>query len=112
MQNGKGKMKLSLDDLKAMPKVEIVATLQCSGNRRSGFNVFERTSGTTWGQGAVSTAKWGGVRLSDLLKNAGIGDPIEAQEKGEMNYVRFYAVDGMSVSIGIEKAMSQFNSEA
>lgn len=105
---GKGKMKLSLDDLKAMPKVEIVATLQCSGNRRSGFNVFERTSGTTWGQGAVSTAKWGGVRLSDLLKNAGMGDPIEAQEKGDMNYVRFYAVDGMSVSIGIEKAMSPY----
>jgi sulfite oxidase len=105
---GKGKMKLSLDDLKAMPKVEVVATLQCSGNRRSGFNVFERTSGTTWGQGAVSTAKWGGVRLSDLLKNAGIGDPIEAQEKGGMEHVRFHSIDGMSVSIGIEKAMSPY----
>jgi DMSO/TMAO reductase YedYZ molybdopterin-dependent catalytic subunit/predicted heme/steroid binding protein len=103
-----GKMKLSLDDLKSLPKVEIVATLQCSGNRRSGFNVFERTSGTTWGQGAISTAKWGGVRLSDILKNAGIGDPIEAQTKGGMEHVRFYAVDGMSVSIGIEKAMNPY----
>jgi sulfite oxidase len=105
---GKDKLKLSMDDLKAMDKVEVVATLQCSGNRRSGFNVFERTSGTTWGQGAISTAKWGGVRLSDLLKNAGIGDPIEAQEKGNMEHVRFYAVDGVMASIGIEKAMNPY----
>ena len=105
---GKDNLKLSVDDLKAMDKVEVVATLQCSGNRRSGFNVFERTSGTTWGQGAISTAKWGGVRLSDLLKNAGIGDPIEAQEKGGMEHVRFYAVDGVMASIGIEKAMNPY----
>mmetsp|Transcript_56742 Transcript_56742/g.138015 ORF Transcript_56742/g.138015 Transcript_56742/m.138015 type:complete len:647 (+) Transcript_56742:184-2124(+) len=103
-----GKLRLSLDDLKSMEKVEVTATLQCSGNRRSGFNVFERTSGTTWGQGAISTAKWGGVRLSEILKNAGIGDPIEAQAKGGMEHVRFYSVDGMSVSIGIEKAMNPY----
>jgi sulfite oxidase len=105
---GKGKLRLSLDDLKAMEKVEVVATLQCSGNRRSGFNVFERTSGTTWGQGAISTAKWGGVRLSELLKNAGLGDAIEAQSKGGMEHVRFYAVDGVMASIGIEKAMNPY----
>ncbi|KAG7373502.1 oxidoreductase [Nitzschia inconspicua] len=105
---GKGKQRISLDDLKAMPKTEVVATLQCSGNRRSGFNVFERTSGTTWGQGAVSTAKWGGVRLSELLQNAGIGDPIEAQNKGGMQHVRMYAVDGVMASIGIEKAMNPY----
>jgi sulfite oxidase len=105
---GKGRQRLSLDDLKSMPKTEVTATLQCSGNRRSGFNVFERTSGTTWGQGAVSTAKWGGVRLSELLRNAGIGDPIEAQSKGGMQHIRFHAVDGLMASIGIEKGMNPY----
>ncbi|KAL3941695.1 MAG: hypothetical protein SGARI_000513 [Bacillariaceae sp.] len=105
---GRGQLRVSLKDLKAMPKAEVVATLQCSGNRRSGFNVFERTSGTTWGQGAVSTAKWGGVRLSDLLKNAGIGDALEAEEKGGMEHVRMYAQDGVMASIGIEKAMNPY----
>ncbi|MGK3754008.1 MAG: DMSO/TMAO reductase YedYZ molybdopterin-dependent catalytic subunit [Bacillariaceae sp.] len=105
---GKGKSRISLKDLKSMPKEEVIMTMQCSGNRRSGFNVFEKTSGTTWGQGAISTAKWGGVRLKDILKNAGMGDPIEAQDKGEIEHVRFQSIDGMSVSIGIEKATNPY----
>ena len=32
-------------------------------------------SNTSWGQGAISTAKWGGVRLTDVLKAAGVDDP-------------------------------------
>mmetsp|Transcript_34415 Transcript_34415/g.83253 ORF Transcript_34415/g.83253 Transcript_34415/m.83253 type:complete len:668 (-) Transcript_34415:178-2181(-) len=59
--------KLSLEQIKSLPKVEVTTTLQCSGNRRSGFNSFRRTSGTPWGQGAISTAKWGGARLADVL---------------------------------------------
>jgi len=105
---GKGKTCISMKDLKSMPKEEVTMTMQCSGNRRSGFNVFGKTSGTIWGQGAISTAKWGGVRLSDILKNAGMGDFIEAQEKGEIEHVRFYSIDGMSVSIGIEKATNPY----
>jgi hypothetical protein len=105
---GKDTLKISLDDLKKMPKVEVTATLQCSGNRRSGFNEFERTSGTKWGQGAISTAKWGGVRLRDLLTHAGLEDPIDAQENGKMEHVRFHSLDGMMASIGIEKAMNPY----
>jgi sulfite oxidase len=105
---GKGKAKISLEDLKKLPKVEVTTTLQCSGNRRSGFNKFDRTSGTTWSQGAVSTAKWGGVRLRDLMKHAGLGDELEAEEKGNMQHVRFYGLDGMMASIGIEKAMNPY----
>mmetsp|Transcript_23277 Transcript_23277/g.64564 ORF Transcript_23277/g.64564 Transcript_23277/m.64564 type:complete len:615 (+) Transcript_23277:195-2039(+) len=107
-EHGKGVIYLSLDDLKSMPKEEIVMTMQCSGNRRSEYNVFEKTSGTTWGQGAISTAKWGGVRLSELLKNAGMGDPIDAREQGGIEHVRFGAIDGMKVSIGIEKATNPY----
>eukprot|EP00550_Attheya_septentrionalis_P006353 CAMPEP_0198281636 /NCGR_PEP_ID=MMETSP1449-20131203/1545_1 /TAXON_ID=420275 /ORGANISM="Attheya septentrionalis, Strain CCMP2084" /LENGTH=592 /DNA_ID=CAMNT_0043977509 /DNA_START=123 /DNA_END=1901 /DNA_ORIENTATION=+ len=105
---GKGILEISLDDLKKMPKVEVTATLQCSGNRRGNFNEFNRTSGTSWGQGAVSTAKWGGVRLTDLLKLAGMDDPLEAQEKLGMEHVRFESLDGMSASIGVEKACNPY----
>jgi sulfite oxidase len=105
---GKGVLTLTLDELKKMEKVEVTATLQCSGNRRSGFNDLKRTSGTPWGQGAVSTAKWGGVRLSDLLELAGLRDAIEAQEKLGFEHVRFHAQDDMMASIGIEKALNPY----
>ncbi|KAL3816296.1 hypothetical protein ACHAXA_008104 [Cyclostephanos tholiformis] len=59
--------KISLAQIKSLPKVEVTATLQCSGNRRSGFNDLRETSGTPWSQGAISTAKWGGARLVDVL---------------------------------------------
>ena len=105
---GKGVVELSLEDIKKLPKVEVTATLQCSGNRRSGYNAVLRTSGTSWGQGAISTAKWGGAKLTDVLKLAGLDDPIEAQEKKGMEHVRFYALDDMTASIGIEKAMNPY----
>jgi sulfite oxidase len=103
-----GKKKISIQDLKKMPKVEVTATLQCAGNRRGGYNDFARTSGTSWGQGAISNAKWGGVRLRDLIKHAGIQDEVDAQENGEMEHVRFHSMDGMMASIGIEKAMNPY----
>jgi sulfite oxidase len=105
---GKGKQKFSLVELKKMPRTDVVATLQCSGNRRSGFNKVQRTSGTGWGQGAISTAKWTGVRLSDLLRHAGLDDAIGAQEKHKINHVRMHSLDGMSASVGIEKVMNPY----
>lgn len=53
---GNGKVAdVSLEDLKKLPRIERVATLQCSGNRRGDFNNFERTSGTPWGTYGMST---------------------------------------------------------
>ena len=57
----------SLKDLEAMPKAEVVATLQCGGNRRGGLDAHKRTSGNSWGAGAISNAKWGGVYLRHVL---------------------------------------------
>lgn len=99
---------LTLDDLAKLKKVEVTTTLQCSGNRRSGFNDFRRTSGTTWGQGAISTAKWGGVRLTDVLQLAGLHDAIQAQEEWGVEHVRFSGLDGMMASIPIEKAANPY----
>ena len=44
----------------------MVATLQCGGNRRGGLDAHKRTSGNSWGAGAISNAKWGGVYLRDV----------------------------------------------
>lgn len=62
----------SLDDLKAMEKVEIAAINQCSGNRR-GFS-DPHVPGVEWGFGAMGNANWGGVRLKDLLEKAGVAE--------------------------------------
>lgn len=105
---GKGVLAFTLDELKAMKKTEIISTMQCSGNRRSGFNGHQRTSGTPWGQGAISTAKFGGVLLKELLAKAGLDDPIKAEEEMGLEHVRFYAMDGMEASIGIEKACNPY----
>lgn len=57
--------------------------LECGGNGRSGFS--PPTSGNQWGQGAVHCARWTGVRLKDLLKDAGIKD--------DAVYIGFYGKD-------------------
>ncbi|BBY05082.1 sulfite oxidase [Mycobacterium noviomagense] len=52
----------------------VIATLQCAGNRRSGFNEIRAiVDEDLWGSGAISTAEWSGVRLADVLAVAGAG---------------------------------------
>ena len=41
--------------------------MQCGGNRRGGLDAHQRTSGNSWGSGAISNAKWGGVYLRAVL---------------------------------------------
>ena len=66
--------------------VSIEATLQCAGNLRSGlFSVGEIPGEAPWGAGATSTAIWSGVRLKDVLDNAGPG--------AEAGHVMFDAAD-------------------
>jgi sulfite dehydrogenase (cytochrome) subunit A len=62
---------LSIDQLKKeFEPVSMAAVAQCSGNSRSFFQ--PRVMGGQWGNGAVGNAKWTGVRLSELLKRAGV----------------------------------------
>ncbi|MFC4034339.1 sulfite oxidase [Streptomyces polygonati] len=65
---------LSLDELRArFPETEVVATLQCAGNRRAGLiEVRDIPGEDPWGPGATSTARWTGVRLADVLAAAGL----------------------------------------
>ena len=66
-------MDLSLDELKSkFERVELAATLQCSGNRRNELAAVKPIKGLSWDSGAISTAVWAGARLSDVLAAAGL----------------------------------------
>jgi DMSO/TMAO reductase YedYZ molybdopterin-dependent catalytic subunit len=63
-------LSLTLADLLAMPRVEVVAVAQCSGNSRGLFQ--PRVAGAQWQNGAMGNARWTGVRLRDVLDRAGV----------------------------------------
>ncbi|MBV9089731.1 MAG: sulfite oxidase [Mycobacteriaceae bacterium] len=67
-------LSLTFDELTArFPGYTEVATLQCAGNRRAGFNEIRRIDGEDpWGPAATSTAQWRGARLADVLAAAGV----------------------------------------
>lgn len=74
-------LSLSLADLLAMPRVEVAAVNQCSGNSRGFFQ--PRVAGGEWGHGAMGCAKWTGVRLRDVLDRAGVkAGAVQARFKG------------------------------
>jgi DMSO/TMAO reductase YedYZ molybdopterin-dependent catalytic subunit len=63
-------LSLSLADLLAMPRIEVVAVCQCSGNSRGLFQ--PRVPGAQWQNGAMGNARWTGIRLRDVLDRAGV----------------------------------------
>lgn len=68
-------IKLSVSELKQkFPKVELIAAVQCAGNRRSEMNPIKKVKGLSWSHNAISNANWGGVLLKDILLAAGV-DP-------------------------------------
>ena len=60
----------SLKELRQMDAMTITAVVQCSGNGRA----FHRPKvpGVQWERGAVGNAQWTGVRLRDVLAQAGV----------------------------------------
>jgi DMSO/TMAO reductase YedYZ molybdopterin-dependent catalytic subunit len=61
---------LSLDDLRKMPSAELVSVLECAGNGRRYYN--PTVPGIQWADGAVGNGRWRGVRLSEVLRRAGL----------------------------------------
>jgi DMSO/TMAO reductase YedYZ molybdopterin-dependent catalytic subunit len=61
-------LRLTLDDLRALPKVERAVTLECAGNGR--LEMRPLPTGEPWGDYAVSTARWAGALLSEVLAQA------------------------------------------
>ena len=74
----------SLQDIQSFPQVDQYTTFECVSNKVN--------------QNLISNAKWGGVKISDILANAG---GVQAGA----SYVVFYSVDGYSVGIPLAKAM-------
>jgi DMSO/TMAO reductase YedYZ molybdopterin-dependent catalytic subunit len=63
-------LSLSIDDLLKMPRVELAAVNQCSGNSRGLF--LPRVAGAQWAHGAMGNAQWTGILLKDVLDRAGV----------------------------------------
>lgn len=55
----------------------ITATIQCAGNRRSEMSRVKNVRGLVWEKTAISTAKWTGVLLADVLSHFGISEEHE-----------------------------------
>lgn len=74
----------SIADLKSKFKsYSYQLVLECGGNGRAEFS--PPAKGNQWTTGAVSCAKWTGVRLKDVLKDAGIKD--------DAVYIGYYGAD-------------------
>ncbi len=58
-------------------------TLECGGNGRYGF--YPAAAGNQWKEGAVSCARWTGVRLKDVLESVGL--------KQDAIYIGYYGTD-------------------
>jgi DMSO/TMAO reductase YedYZ molybdopterin-dependent catalytic subunit len=63
-------LSFTLDELKKLPRVELISVLECAGNGRG---LYEPSMpGLQWTYGSVGNARWAGVRLADVLKKAGV----------------------------------------
>ena len=92
---------LTLDDLRAMPAVERVVTLECAGNGR--LRQTPLPAGEPWGRLAVSTARWRGRSVPGArtgapghqwrrVKFEG-ADHGRYQQYGDLTFVRSLALE-------------------
>jgi DMSO/TMAO reductase YedYZ molybdopterin-dependent catalytic subunit len=59
---------LTYDEVREMEPHTIAVTIECAGNGRSFLT--PPVSGTQWERGAIGTAEWTGVLLSEVLRRA------------------------------------------
>ncbi|MEV6491335.1 sulfite oxidase [Actinoplanes sp. NPDC051633] len=69
-----GPVSFSLADLQRLPSETTVTAVECAGNGRSYYTTQQgqTVSGTAWRLGAIGVARWRGVRLSHVLRRAGL----------------------------------------
>jgi len=108
----------TLAELKTkFPTHRVTAVLQCSGNRRSDMTRNAgKTNGLQWGAGAISNAEWEGVRLADVLADAGLkvadatavtrnGKADESNPDANSLHVQFSGLEAYASSIPLPKAI-------
>lgn len=94
---------LSFDDLKKFEKISYTAVIQCAGNGRSFFE--PPLFGGQWLNGAMGNVTWGGVRLKDVLKSAGIKTgSMEVVFKG-LDKAALPTTPGFLKSLQMDKAL-------
>lgn len=80
----KRELSFSLAELKSRFKQHTYQLVtECGGNGRSEF--YPPARGNQWGTGAVACAEWTGVRLRDVLEDAGLKDDAQ--------YIGYYGAD-------------------
>jgi DMSO/TMAO reductase YedYZ molybdopterin-dependent catalytic subunit len=67
-------IEFSYQQLRELPAESLTAFVECAGNGRSFYTTQQNqsVSGTAWKLGAIGVARWRGVRLSTVLKLAGL----------------------------------------
>jgi DMSO/TMAO reductase YedYZ molybdopterin-dependent catalytic subunit len=73
-------MTMTLDDIKALPRQELVFTLECSGN--SGLPFFDA---------GIGNAQWAGTPLAAVLESAGVAEgarEVVREQKIMQNFAR------------------------
>lgn len=63
-------LRLTLADLKRLPRTTVTCVLQCAGNGRALHE--PKVPGLQWHHGAVGNARWTGVPVKTLLDQAGL----------------------------------------
>ncbi len=102
MPNGEEKVYMLKDLKEKFEALKITATLQCSGNRRRHMTSEARsTNGLPWNVGGISTATWTGVRLRDVLADAGF--PVD-DWPDDVKHAQFMGAEAYGASIPIDKA--------
>lgn len=71
----------TMEDIVALPSVDVTCTLTCAGNRRKEQNMHKQTIGFSWGSNGTSCSTWTGVRLGDVLKLCGVSAERVANEE-------------------------------
>jgi DMSO/TMAO reductase YedYZ molybdopterin-dependent catalytic subunit len=65
-------LELSMDDLRARPRVMLPVTMECAGNGRA--RLEPRPISVPWLNEAIGTAEWTGTPLWPILEDAGLRD--------------------------------------
>lgn len=80
---------------------------KCAGNRRKEMGAVKKVHGIAWESGVIANAKWAGVRLSDVLQQAG----IQAHNAAHVSFASHATLcqddDYYGASIPLAKAQNQ-----
>ncbi|CAD5166229.1 sulfite oxidase-like isoform X1 [Musa acuminata AAA Group] len=85
-------LEISMFEIRRLPKYNVVATLQCAGNRRTEMSKARTVKGVGWDVSAIGNAIWGGAKLADVLELVGISKYSSFSAPGG-KHVEFVSID-------------------